>query len=160
MQIIPYQDTDTEAVASLFRKIFLEMGWEEHLSDHMDTPHVLFHLPDKGILLIAKDGETVVGTAGIILLSETEGLIKRFYLENTYRGSGIAQELLDELTRSAASLGVKKLFLDVRRNNSRAIGFYKKNGFQLTSVTPRTDWPESNTPEIRYFFHKTIDEKL
>jgi ribosomal protein S18 acetylase RimI-like enzyme len=160
MQIVPYTNSDAPAVAMLFRNVFREMGWKERPSDHMDSPHLLFHLPDGGVLILAKEKDRVIGTAGLILFTKTEALIKRFYLEQEYRGTGVAQKLLQELIEYAITFGVTKLILDVRKNNFRAVGFYRKNGFQETTVTPRSDWPESNTPEIRYFLYKLIGGKI
>jgi RimJ/RimL family protein N-acetyltransferase len=156
MQITPYKNSDAKAVATFFRSVFAEMGWSERASDHMDTPHVLFHLPDHGALMLVKEDDRVVGTAGIILRTKTEGLIKRFYLEKTHRGTGAAQPLLHALIKLALSRGVTKLVLDVSKNNARAIRFYEKNGFQKTSVTPQDNWPESHMPDTHYFFYKQI----
>ncbi len=159
MEIKAYQKLDSTAVASFFREIFTEMGWVERESDHMDEPHLLFHLPDKGILLLVKDNNKVIGTAGVILLSETDGLLKRFYIEQSYRGSGIAGQLLDKLINKSLSMNLKKLILDVRKTNGRAIRFYEKNGFQQTIVTPKEGWPESFSPETFYYYYKMIDKE-
>lgn len=158
MEIVPYEIKDNALVASLFREIFMEMGWEERESDHMDEPHLLFHLPDKGLLLLIKDNNKVIGTAGVIILSETDGLVKRFYIKLSYRGSGIAGQLLGELIDKSLLMGLKKLILDVRNTNGRAIRFYEKNGFKQTSVTPVNGWPESFSPDTFNYYYKIIDE--
>lgn len=156
MQITSYKTSDAKAVASFFRNVFAEMGWKERVSDHMDAPHILFHLPDHGALMLVKEHDKVVGTAGIILRTKTEGLIKRFYIEKPHRGAGIAQLLLQALIKLALSLGVTKLILDVSKNNARAVRFYEKNGFQRTSVTPQKNWPESNMPDTHYYYYMQI----
>ncbi len=135
MKIIPYNAEDASEVSLFFRKIFAELGWEERPSDYMDDPDLLFHLPNDGALLLVKEEDHIIGTAGIIKLGKGVALIKRFYIDNEHRGSGIAQELLKELTLKAKSLGIKKFILDVSKNNTRAIRFYKNRGFLPTEVT-------------------------
>lgn len=101
MEIVDYDVKDSQAVAELFREIFDELGFHERPSDYMDQPHLLFHLPDNGALLLVKEDGRVIGTAGIILLTKTDALMKRFCLKKTHRGTGIAQKLLDELMNKA-----------------------------------------------------------
>lgn len=157
MKIVPYETKNSSSVATFFREIFGEIGWKERESDHMDEPHILFHLPENGILLLVKEDDKVIGTAGIFLLNKTEGLMKRFYIDKTYRGSGIAKQLLEEIMSKAKSTGLKKIFLDVSKNNVRAVRFYEKNGFLKTSVKPQESWPESYLPETHFYFYKMID---
>ncbi len=156
MEIVEYDLEDAKDVASFFREIFEELGWKERSLDHMDEPHLLFHLPDRGTLLLVKENGNLIGTAGLILLNEEDALVKRFYIKKSYRGSGIAKNLLDELILKAKSMGVKRLVLDASKNNTRAVHFWKKNRFLLTSVEAHEDWPESSSPETHYYFYKTI----
>lgn len=158
MQIVRYEFKDSALVASFFREIFTEMGWVERLSDHMDEPHHLFHLPDGGLLLLILENNEVIGTGGVIVLPKSEGLIKRFYIKHTHRGTGIAGKLLDELIAKSKRFGIKKLILDVRKTNGRAIRFYEKNGFVQTSVTPIEGWPESLSPDKFNYYCKIIGE--
>ena len=44
-----------------------------------------------------------------------------------YRNKGLAQELLDKIK-------TKDIFLEVRKNNEKAINFYKKNNFKQISI--------------------------
>ncbi len=156
MEIIAYEKKYSSSVAVFFRKIFTELGWEERASDYMDEPHRLFHLPEKGILLLVLDKGNIIGTAGVIFHSKIEGLIKRFYIEKSYRGSGIAFLLLQKLIQKARKVGLNKLILDVNKKNLRAIRFYEKNNFLPTQVTPREGWPESFTPQEYLYFYRII----
>lgn len=106
--------------------------------------------------MVVKEGENVVGTAGIIFLSEKKGVIKRFYIDQTHRGSGIANKLLQSLEKEAQRVGIHTLILDVRKTNLRAIRFYEKNGFSKTTVTPQNWWPESKTPDTHAYYCKQI----
>lgn len=158
MEIVPYDVKDSQSVAAFFREIFDEWGWKERPSDHMDEPHMLFHLPNKGALLLVKENGIVIGTAGIILLNKSDALMKRFYIRKAHRGSGIAHRLLDELTTKTKSLGAKRIILDVSKNNHRAIRFYEKTGFLPTVVAPQEGWPESHMPKTHFYFYRPIDK--
>ncbi|MBI2617548.1 GNAT family N-acetyltransferase [Candidatus Gottesmanbacteria bacterium] len=82
--------------------------------------------------------------------------MKRFYISQKYRGIGIAQKLLEELIKEAKAQGVKKIILDVSKDNPRAVRFYEKSGFTRTTVTPDERWIESFQAETYYYFYKGI----
>ncbi len=46
------------------------------------------------------------------------------------RGSGQSLQFLDEILHDLRSKSVKSIFLEVETSNLRAIGFYRKSGFQ------------------------------
>ena len=50
-------------------------------------------------------------------------------LLKAYRGRGIGQQLLDTTIQAAIEKGFKKVVLEVRASNTRAIHLYKKSGF-------------------------------
>src|SRR3990172_5314235 len=85
MSIIPYKTKDSTPVASFFREIFRELGWEERDSDHMDKPHLLFHLPDKGTLFIVKEKDKLLGLKQLILdVAKDNPRAIRFYEKNGF----------------------------------------------------------------------------
>jgi RimJ/RimL family protein N-acetyltransferase len=55
--------------------------------------------------------------------------LKRFYIDRAWHGRGLAQPLLDRVTRAAAERGAPALWLGVWEQNPRAIAFYRKCGF-------------------------------
>ncbi|MGH7246066.1 MAG: GNAT family N-acetyltransferase [Candidatus Levyibacteriota bacterium] len=156
MEFVSFQSKDVPAVVSFFREIFQESGWKEEPSDYIDHPDVLFHVPNNGFLLLVKEDGELIGTAGVIKMNDTEGLLKRFYVKKSYRDSGIAQQLLNHVITEAKVHSVTKLILDVSKNNIPAIKFYEKSGFLQTAVVPEKDWPESNFPETHLYFYKVI----
>ena len=158
MEIVDYELNDSRSVAVFFREVFAELGWQERPSDYMDEPHLLFRIPDGGALLLVKENNRLIATAGIILLNKTDALIKRFYVHQEYRGSGIARRLLGELTIKARSLGINKFVLDVSKNNPRAVRFYEKSDFLPTDVVPQEAGRKAPNPK-RIFISIKIYEK-
>lgn len=53
----------------------------------------------------------------------------RFYLDQAWLGKGVAQALMDAVTREARARGARTLWLGVWEENPRGIAFYRKVGF-------------------------------
>jgi ribosomal protein S18 acetylase RimI-like enzyme len=54
------------------------------------------------------------------------------YIKSAYRGKGWGQRLLDEAIQFARSKGCRKVFLYTHPEFSRAVEFYRRNGFRET----------------------------
>jgi GNAT superfamily N-acetyltransferase len=98
-----------------------------------------------GPLLIAVDGETVIGfiAAGP---DQEPGMaadlqLRVMNVRRAYWGTGVAQRLYDE------AVGDRDAYLWVMRDNARARAFYARNGF-LPDGTTKTD-PDFGVPIIR-----------
>ena len=57
--------------------------------------------------------------------------LKRIYLLDRCQGQGLAAELLDMVIAAAAAAGHRRLVLGTNRDNERALGFYRKTGFEV-----------------------------
>lgn len=55
--------------------------------------------------------------------------LKRFYVLQTWHGSGVAAALMEVVTARAARAGADVMWLGVWERNARAIRFYRKCGF-------------------------------
>ncbi|HDI31833.1 MAG TPA: ribosomal-protein-alanine N-acetyltransferase [Thermofilum sp.] len=53
-----------------------------------------------------------------------------------FRGKGIGKRLMEECIARLRNKGVKKIRLEVRVSNERAIGLYKKLGFRVENLLP------------------------
>jgi len=156
MKIEPFKVVNRTRVVQFFRNIFQEMGWKEEKDDQVDDPFGFFHLPNNGVLLLVKDNHHFIGTAGFVKLNKKEAIVKRFYIENKFRGTGIAQTLLNALIKEARNLKLARLVLDVRNTNKRAIRFYEKCGFYGYIPKPISEWRESQSPDIFEYFYIEI----
>ena len=81
-------------------------------------------------ILIAKDGERVVGFAGYGEADPTTGELFALYVLKEYRGTGVAQLLMRAALEQLSSY--PKIGLWVLKENPRAIRFYEKCGFRKT----------------------------
>ncbi len=100
-----------------------------------------FALDKSGIWLAWLDGSTAADTPnnvsviGCILLRplpqlENAGEIKRLYVRQPYRGSGVAKAMLLALEDYASAHGIDWLYLDTKDDLEAAIQFYERSGYR------------------------------
>lgn len=150
-----FHDRDTQQVSTFLRKTFAEMGWTPIPEDYIDDVKSGFY-DKKGFFIVGEKDTTIVATAGFIELTPTTILLKRFYVDHTLRGQGVAQMLLEYTYQTLKKRGYTVLFLDVDMDNARAVRFYEKEGFEQCTVEPNPAWWESEEPDKHYFYKKDV----
>lgn len=86
----------------------------------------------KEILVLAKDGENLIGMAGASADDENNWKIKNVYIKPEYRGKGISTKILQETIEKINSRrDVKLIQLKVNTKQEPAIRLYQKCGFQI-----------------------------
>jgi GNAT superfamily N-acetyltransferase len=99
------------------------------------------YAPPGGILLIARDGETAAGCVALRRLDAATGEMKRMYVRDRYRGSGLGRRLAVSVIGAARQLGYARVVLDTLPKLASAIALYRDLGFgeidpYLASPTP------------------------
>ena len=89
---------------------------------------IAYRWPDN--ILIAKDGERVVGFAGYGEADPDTGELFALYVLKEYWGTGVAQLLMQATLERLAAY--PKIALWMVKGNARAQRFYEKCGFRLT----------------------------
>jgi broad specificity phosphatase PhoE len=92
---------------------------------------------NSGAVILAMLGNAAVGTAVLDTENRQEpgcGHITLFVFSEQFRGLGLAPQLMGEAEDFYAKLGRKRLRLFVSATNARALAFYRKNGFEITSA--------------------------
>ena len=86
---------------------------------------------ETAIIIGALEKESLVGFIwGYKKIEEPSIIhINYFFINENYRSNGIGSKLLKELESKVK--GCKELELLVNKNNTRALNFYKKNGFEI-----------------------------
>jgi [ribosomal protein S18]-alanine N-acetyltransferase len=84
--------------------------------------------PASRYYLVAVDGETIVGYAGL-LEAGGQGDVVTLAVAAAYWGRGIGSALLEALMTEAARRGCREIFLEVRTDNDRAQQLYRRYGF-------------------------------
>lgn len=81
-------------------------------------------------VVVAYDDEVAVGCGAIKPFDETSTEIKRMYVLPTYRGRGIAGQILQELENWSRELGYPATVLETASDMPDAIGLYAKHGYE------------------------------
>ena len=107
---------------------------------HNGMSHVCFDdfNQGKGFFLVGYHAGIPVCCAGIRMLEESTGEVKRVFARRNRSGYGA--ELMRALEEYAEEAGYERLVLECREGNGHAIEFYKKNGYiQCANYPPYED---------------------
>jgi GNAT superfamily N-acetyltransferase len=138
-----YQAADYDSVASLWTRINRELapaGMEELFEQYiaMTIEGELRRLLDifsdakRNAFWVVDGPNKIVGSFGIESRSASETELRRMYLDEDYRGLGIAQRMLDYAQTTARALGFTKMIVSTAQIQRAADRFYRKNGFRQT----------------------------
>ncbi len=88
------------------------------------------------VYFVAKDNGKCIGYAGFWNVSG-EGDITNVAVLPEYRKNGIGSMLISEMIKTAVTLKLELLTLEVRKSNIAAQGLYKKYGFDIIGERKR-----------------------
>lgn len=85
-----------------------------------------------GNFWIAKNGDTLIGTIGIMPYGADIAVLKKFFVYEEFQGEPhhLGRRLYNELLAFARENGFKTILLDTPHNTHRAHKFYEKAGFR------------------------------
>ena len=90
------------------------------------------------ILVAEAAGEVIGMCSGQVTASTAEGgsslLVEDVVVKSNWQGRGVGSRLLRTLSNWAMERGIARLQLLADRNNEKALGFYQKLGWQVTSL--------------------------
>lgn len=127
--IEPMRWWDVADVADLERAVFprdpwtVEQFWQELA---LDTR----------AYWIARTDDVIVGYAGIFALSPDSDL-QTIAVGSTAQGTGVGTALLERAVVEARDRGSTQMMLEVRADNDRAFGLYRRHGFERIGLRPR-----------------------
>lgn len=117
----------------------------QNLDDELKDPAKKYTSPE-GELLVAVEGEDVLGMIAYHKHSDTRCEMKRLYVKPSCRGMKLGEQLIEELISHARQAGYKEMVLDTIVPLQSAIHLYKKLGF--TECEPYYHNP---MPDVLYF---------
>ena len=88
---------------------------------------------DTRLYLVAVEGEQVVGYAGLCDYPD-EAFVQTIAVASPHQRRGLGAGLLQALLDEAERRGQRRVLLEVRADNNRAIALYERFGFQRTGV--------------------------
>jgi ribosomal protein S18 acetylase RimI-like enzyme len=117
-------DNEPANLTAHVRANFGEVIQREELAD----PAITYLLLEVGTQIVAF-AELKAGSIDPSVRGEAPLEIQRFYVDQTYHGTGVASHLMDACMREAQAQGAGVVWLGVWERNPRAIRFYEKRGF-------------------------------
>ena len=85
------------------------------------------------IILVASIDDDIIGYIMVSYVVDEAELQKICVSHNNQR-SGVGYQLLCNMQNLLGNRGIKTLYLEVRKDNTKAINFYEKNGFEIVSI--------------------------
>lgn len=119
--------------ANDFRELNIEWLDKYNLTESHDL-EVINHpketiLDKGGYIFLAREGDSIVGTAGIANEGDSVYELVKMTVAPAFRGQGISKMLIEKCLDKARELNAKKLFLYSNSQLQTAISLYKKYGF-------------------------------
>jgi len=119
--------------ANDFRDLNLEWLEKYNLTESHDL-EVINHpkeavLDKGGYIFLAREGDRIVGTAGIANEGDSIYELVKMTVAPAFRGQGISKMLIEKCLDKAKELKAKKIFLYSNSQLQTAIALYKKYGF-------------------------------
>jgi ribosomal protein S18 acetylase RimI-like enzyme len=126
VRIEPYRDAHFSGVDAL---------WREAFPDDPPRNRAAAAIPEKlavqpELLLVALDGDDVVGTA-MAGYDGHRGWLYSVAVRRTHRRRGIGALLVREAEARLTALGCRKVNLQVRSTNAVVVAFYEALGFEV-----------------------------
>ena len=123
--IRPLEKKDIKKVVELEEKIFGETLGEEMLINEINNPMVWFR--------VIEEKSEIIGYIGGYFYLE-DGEILNFLIDENHQHLGFGSTLFSGLLQEAKQKGIKRVTLEVKSNNYKAIKFYKKFNFEQISI--------------------------
>ena len=119
------------ATAALFRayaaSLDIDLGHQGFREELAALPGP--YAPPDGAILLAKQGDHVLGCIALKQLEPGVAEIKRLYVRPQARGQGVARALAAAMLKEAAELGYTRVNLDTLPHMTTAIALYRALGF-------------------------------
>jgi ribosomal protein S18 acetylase RimI-like enzyme len=129
---------DLETAARLFRAAYGETGrifarqnqvheWEEYVGNLVRDPACGVFSP--ALSRVWRDGDRCHALAIVTMISRHTAHLAQIAVHPAWQRRGVAQELLEDVLRSARDAGVSRVSLLVGGDNLRARALYRRMGF-------------------------------
>lgn len=133
IDIKPFSAEHQSSVENLVLPIQqIEFGVKTTREDQPDLMDIkgTFQTGD-GNFWIALDGNALIGTVGVVDISNHQVALKKMFVSASYRGKekGVAQSLMNTAVEWCRSKGIQQIFLGSTPGMHAAHRFYEKNGF-------------------------------
>ena len=136
MNIRKMKDTDIAAVSRIEKLAHIQPWSENVLTDCYHSDY---------LCLVAEENDYQKELKGYIILSQVldEAHLLNLCVSLKYQGFGLGRELTARGIKEVVKRGARKMFLEVRRSNMRAIRLYESFGFSEIGI--RTNYYQGSS---------------
>ena len=136
MNIRKMKDTDIAAVSRIEKLTHIQPWSENVLTDCYHSEY---------LCLVAEKNDYQKELKGYIILSQVldEAHLLNLCVSLKYQGFGLGRELTARGIKEVVKRGARKIFLEVRRSNMRAIRLYESFGFSEIGI--RTNYYQGSS---------------
>lgn len=107
------------------------------------------YAPPDGALLIARDKHAAAGCVALRKLDASTGEMKRMFVREAYRGSGLGRRLAAAIIEEARNRNYARVVLDTLPKLAPAIALYRDIGFRETGPYLPSPTPGAICFELR-----------
>lgn len=119
-----------ERVNNFIISVFVEEYGFEKFRECLEQENNQEYIENGGNLWIAIDEkDDIIGTIALKKHNNKEAEIKKLYVRNDYRGTGLSKELYAKVMETTKNDHLKRIFLGTYDKLDRAINFYQRRGF-------------------------------
>jgi len=119
---------DLPVFVSLDKELFPYSPWST--SQYKEE----FSSPTRHFVVAVDAAQNIIGYAGVFAPGESEADVLTVGVIPTHRGKGIARQLMAMITSWAKEQGSIAMMLEVKVDNSNAIGLYESLGYSKLNV--------------------------
>jgi GNAT superfamily N-acetyltransferase len=164
-----YKAADYDPVAALWTRINRELapaGMEElferyiamTIDDELKRLLEVFSEVKRNAFWVVESADGIVGSFGIESRGVQQTELRRMYLDQGYRGLGVAQRMLDCAQVKARGFGFTKMILSTAQIQKAADRFYRRSGFRhiRTEVAEAMTAKQAGGGLTRFHFEKEL----
>jgi ribosomal-protein-alanine N-acetyltransferase len=119
---------DLPVFASLDKELFPYSPWSA--SQYKEE----FSSPTRHFVVAVDDAQSIIGYAGVFAPGGAEADVLTVGVVPSQRGKGIARQLMAQITDWATQQGSTAMMLEVKVDNSDAIGLYESLGYSKLDI--------------------------
>ncbi|MGE3589360.1 MAG: GNAT family N-acetyltransferase, partial [Ilumatobacteraceae bacterium] len=132
VRIAPWTEDDRDDVIALIVSIQQgEFGLSITAADQPDLVDVDgWYRASGGEMFVARDTGGVVGTIGAIVVEDNTIALRKMFVAERHRGTGLATALMEKIVAWARGAGYRTILLGTTSRMLAAHRFYEKHGFE------------------------------
>jgi ribosomal-protein-alanine N-acetyltransferase len=131
---------DVDAIMAIETPVFAHEAWSvEAMSRDVADPNCVYFVAE----VTAESGAVVIAYAGLLCPPGSgEADVQTIAVVPEQRSAGLGRRLMNALLQTAEERRARRIFLEVRADNPRAIALYASLGFEEIAIRPGYYQPE------------------